>query len=523
MKNDAFFEELAGKILCGKADRENMESVKSVLARRHRLSRIPKNAQLIEWVEKQNFSEKEMEILKKALQTKPVRTGSGVSVIAVMAMGECPGKCIYCPKGEDAPQSYTGVEPATMRARRVKYDPYLQVSSRIRQLEITGHPTEKCEIIIMGGTFLAMPKTWQENFVKKCFDAMNSRFSANLKKAHEINENAKHKCVGLTIETRPDYSREKEIRQMLKLGATRVELGVQTTDDRILKLVNRGHATKETIEATRLLRDSGLKVCYHIMPGLSGLFGKIDIEYEKKIIDELFSNPDFKPDMLKVYPVLVIPGTRLCEIWKKEKYEPMSIAQAREIMMHIKQTVPEWVRIQRMQRDISSKKIVAGPNLTNIRQKVLQDMEKKGIKCRCIRCREVGRSDSLPKNITLMKTEYDASEGKEIFLSFEDRKREILIGYLRLRMPYRPFIPYLRASALVRELHVYGQEVPVGKREENEWQHRGYGKALVDEAEKISKEMGFKKISITSGVGVRQYYRRLGYKLKGFHMVKILK
>lgn len=522
MAKEDFFRDIINHMSSGKDSQRNLELLKSRLSKKHGLGVIPKNAQIIEWVEKQDFSPEIRKKLIKMLQTKPVRTGSGVSVIAVMEMGSCPGKCIYCPRGGNSPQSYTGVEPATMRAMRAGYDPGKQVQNRLRQLEVTGHETDKCELIIMGGTFPSYSKKKQESFVKGCLDALNGRESKDIEQAKTYNETSSHRCVGLTIETRPDYSGKKEIREMLRLGATRIELGIQAVDDRILKKVCRGHGIDDAILATRLLKDSGLKVCYHLMPGLTGLFGKPDIDYEKKMIDDIFSNPGFRPDLLKIYPVLVIPGTGLHSLWKKGKFHPLSLDEAFEIMIHAKKHVPEWIRIQRMQRDISSKKISGGPIMTNIRQHVNAIMEERGVKCKCIRCREVGHADIEPENVKLIKTEYEASGGKEIFLSYEDAKNRILIGYIRLRIPAKPFIKELKNSSLVRELHVYGQEVSIGLKEEDKWQHRGYGKQLLRKAEEISTDSGFGKISVTSGIGAREYYRKLGYALKGFHMVKIL-
>lgn len=517
-----FYVDIIDLILSRRAEKSHIEFIKSSLAKQHGLSKIPKNADISKWAESR-LKKDDMKYLREFLQTKPVRSGSGVSVIAVMALADCPGKCIYCPRGENAPQSYTGVEPATMRARRVKFDPYAQVKNRIWQLELTGHITDKCELIIMGGTFPALRKKFQENFIKRCFDALNEKKGKSLLAAQKINENAKHRCIGITIETRPDYCLERHIIQMLKMGTTRVEIGVQSTDNMILKKVCRGHTVNDVYEATQLLKDFGLKVCYHMMPGLTGISGKIDMASEKSQFDNIFHNSNFKPDLLKIYPTLVIPNTRLHSLWKSGKFKPLSKNQAKSILFHIKDIVPKWVRIQRMQRDISWEKIEAGPDTTNIRQLIQQEMNSVGDICKCIRCREVGHSNIIPEKITVGKMEYSASGGREIFISFEDFDKGILIGYLRLRFPSKTFIKELEGCSLVRELHVYGQETSLGKRENEKWQHRGYGKALLKEAEKISKENGFDKISVTSGVGARAYYRKLGYKLKGFHMIKIIK
>ena len=521
MALENFCQELVKIIIREELKKAELENLKSRLAKKHRLNEIPKNAQIIAWLEKQDYDEDEKELLRRFLQTKPVRSGSGVSVIAVMAMADCPGRCIYCPRGEGSPQSYTGVEPATMRAKRVGFDPFKQVQSRLRQLEVTGHLTDKCELIIMGGTFPALPKAFQEKFVKRCIDALNERKSKSLLASQKLNESAEHRCVGLTIETRPDYCQESHISQMLKLGTTRVELGVQNIDDGILKRISRGHGVSETINATRLLKDSGLKVCYHMMPGLTGIFGKINMGAENKAFDEIFSNENFKPDLLKVYPTLVIPGTVLHKLWKSGKYKPLSQKQAKRIIMHLKSVVPKWIRIQRMQRDISWEKIDAGPDMTNIRQVIQSEMKIAGKLCQCIRCREVGHQMNMkPGGIKLKRTEYEASGGKEIFLSFEDDMNKILIAYLRLRIPEKPFIKELEGCALVRELHVYGSEVPIGERDADKWQHKGYGKLLLKEAESMSRKLGLRKIAVTSGVGVRSYYKKLGYKLIGSYMIK---
>ena len=551
MTKQQFFKEIISKILNNEIKKEKLESWKSKLSKKYNLDKIPKNSEVIEFgkllYQKKFNHQSQMtqnlpthlrcvirldasitneasafQKLKKFLQIKPVRTGSGVSVIAVMAMGDCPGKCIYCPRGENAPQSYTGVEPATMRAKRAGYDPYRQVSDRINQFEITGHTTDKCELIIMGGTFPALPKTFQMNFVKRCFDAFNNKRSRTLKQAMKLNEKARHRCVGLTIETRPDYCKKEHINQMLNLGCTRVELGVQNLNEKILNLVNRGHKSDEVVEATRLLKDSGLKVCYHLMPGLTGLYGKISMKEERKIFDEIFSNLDFRPDLLKIYPTLVMPGTNLYELWKKRAYKPITIGQTTELILYLKKIVPKWVRIQRVQRDISSKKIAAGPILTNLRQMIHEKIKKQNITCSCIRCREVGHQNKRPEKINFKKLCYEASGSKEYFLSYEDSKNNILVGYLRLRIAYKPFRKELKNIALVRELHVYGEEVPLGLREKAKWQHKGYGKKLLEKAEKIAKQNKMKKIAVTSGVGVRNYYRKFDYKLVGTYMTKNL-
>ena len=519
-----YFEELITKILKGEITKEDLIKWKSKLAKKYRLKNIPKNADALLYAEK-HYND-QLKKLREVLQIKPVRTASGVSVVAIMSVGDCPGRCIYCPRGKKAPQSYTGVEPATMRAKRLNYDPFKQVVTRLRQLEITGHPTDKCEVIVMGGTFLYMSRKYQEWFIKRCYDAMNGIESKSLEEAKKINENTKHRCVGLTIETRPDYCRKKHINMMLHYGTTRIELGVQTTDDEILRIVKRGHTVKDTIVATGLAKDSAFKICYHMMPGLTGLYGEIDMKEEKRNLRKILTDPNFRPDLLKIYPTLVIPGTELYDMWKRGEYKPLTLEQAIELILYVKKIVPKWVRIQRVQRDISWKKIAAGPNVTNLRQIVQEIAKKHGIRCRCIRCREVGHRDIKVEDVKMYVTRYNASKGREYFISFEDLKNDVLIGYIRLRLPYRVFRPELKDAALVREIHVYGTEVPIGEtadKQGEKYQHRGYGERLLEKAEEIALNNGYKNLAIISGVGVRNYFRKFDYRLIGPYMMKGLR
>lgn len=501
--------ELLRKIRSGKIKTQGkLEKEKVTVSRKYSLDFVIRNSDIADLT-------KDVRI-KKMLKTKPVRTLSGVANIAVMWLPAskdelCPGSCIYCPSGEASPKSYTGSEPATLRAIRTNYDPHLQVTNRLKQLKAIGHPTDKCELIVMGGTFLAWSKKNQKNFIKRCFDAFNQKESKSLEQAQKLNEKARHRCIGLTIETRADYCSDKDIKWALKLGCTRMEIGVQSTDDKILKMVKRGHTTKENISAIKRLKQAGLKVCVHWMPGLTGL-KKLDMKKEAHLFKQIFSNPDYRPDELKIYPTLVIEGTVLCEMWKKHRYNPLTISQMTKLMLKMKKDVPEYVRIKRIMRDISEKGVVAGPKTTNLRQLVSQNMVKHGIRCNCIRCREVGLSGKRPENIELRKMEYQASRGKEIFLSFEDKKNKILLAFLRLRIDNNKI-------ARVRELHVYGQMTELGKK--GAYQHKGFGKQLLKQAEKISKA-SCKKIQITSGIGAREYYRKLGYSLEGSYMSKRL-
>jgi elongator complex protein 3 len=515
-------EELIDRIKKGEIkNQEDLEKEKVILAKKYGINNIIKNADIIASLDK---NDKNYRKLVCFLQTKPIRTSSGVANIAVMWFPRnskgisCPGECIYCPQGRSidakgvvhfAPQSYTGVEPATMRAIREKFDPFRQVTNRLKQLSIIGHPTDKCELIIMGGTFLCASKKFQEGFVKRCFDALNDNKSKTLEEAQKRNEKAKHRCVGLTIETRADYCKKEHIEQMLRLGCTRVEIGAQSTSDDILKMIKRGHLSQDNKEAIRLLKESGLKVCLHWMPGLTGLYGKVDKEKEIKLFKELFTE-NYRPDELKIYPVLVIHGTELYGMWQKGRYAPLKTEEAIGLLIELKKIVPKYVRVKRIMRDISHREVSAGPSATNMRQIVHERMKENGIRCNCIRCREI-RKYSKGK-AKMNKIGYNASGGKEFFISFDDNNNRLL-AFLRLRIDNSD-------SAKVRELHVYGPMIEIGKT--GAIQHKGYGKKLLKEAENIAKRYGKKKIRVTSGIGVREYYKKLDYKREKFYMTKRL-
>jgi elongator complex protein 3 len=490
--------------------RDELELIKTKISSEF-CEKIPSNEEILACL-----NEKDREKFVKILQKKPYRTVSGVSIIAVMCKPEkCPhGSCVYCPTIEHIPKSYSKEEPAVMRGLAYGYDPYKQVRRRIEQLGSIGHPVSKIELIIMGGTFTSRPIRYQENFVKSCFDAMNGFVSKNLLEAHKFNENAAHRCVGLTIETRPDYAKKKEINNMINFGATRLEIGVQTLDDEIYKIVRRGHTVEDVVEATQLAKDSGLKVCYHIMPNLPGS----DPEKDLKIFKMLFEDERFRPDMLKIYPTLVVEGSELVDWYMDGKYKPYSDTQLINLLVKMKAVVPEWVRIMRLQRDVPAKYIIAGCKFTNLREIVQKQMAKKGLECRCIRCREIGHKKSAKGRIKLKKTEYEASGGKEIFIQYV--KGDALLGLLRLRFPFEPFRNELKNSGIVRELRVFGPSVPVGQKMSKAIQHKGLGKKLLEKVEEICVDQGFSKIAVNSGVGVREYYRKLGYDLEGMYMIK---
>ena len=491
--------------------------------------------------------------LRARLLKSPTRTLSGVSPVALMPPpAPCGGHCIYCPKGENAPQSYTGYEPTTMRAIQNGYSAKKQIAARLSQYASQGHIADKCHLIIMGGTFLYGEDKGRHSFMKEAFDALNGKKSPSLSAAIDANEHALHRAIGVTYETRPDYSLEYHADEMLAMGGTQVEMGVQALSDSVYRKVRRGHTVEDVAHATAILKNSGFKLCYHMMPGLFSTRQQ-DVGYFRA----LFSDSRFQPDMLKIYPALVITGTGLHALWKSGKFAPYDTEDAAETIAQATRYIPPYVRIPRIQRDIPSPIVSAGVKNSNLRQIVDEKLRERGEKCRCIRCREIGSSErkggaAEKLDLALERIDYAASGGKEIFLSFEDKKQDLLAGFLRLRIPnesHRREIdaaapspksyswqklpvaerkphPILRGepdilSSLVRELHVYGQEAAVGEESASKMQHKGLGKKLLAEAEQITKrEFGIPKISVLSGPGARGYYKKLGYSLCGAYMQK---
>ena len=430
----------------------------------------------------------------------------------------CPGNCVYCPSSAYAPKSYTAESPAVLRGRKCNFDARKQVEYRLNTLAEMGHALDKIELIIMGGTFLAYPLDYQYQFIKDCYDGLNGVSSADMKEAQKLNETAEHRCVGLCIETRPDFCQDEEIKRMLEFGTTRVELGVQTLDDEIHRLTKRGHGVAEVISATKLLRDYGFKVYYHWMPGLPGSTPEHDMELSRKLFDDEY----YRPDGLKLYPTLVVTGSELENWYHDNRYQPYEDEQMIDLLANIKSLLPKYVRVPRLMRDIPSKFIIAGCSDLALRETVKRRMRELNLRCQCARCREYGhrlRDGWLVGEPRLTRLDYDASQGKEIFLSYED-ENETLFGLLRLRVS-----PELHNDneALVRELHIFGAEVPLGEKKEQAAQHQGLGKELLLEAERITaEEFHVRKLAILSGVGVRDYYRLLGYHLEGNYMAKQL-
>ena len=518
------------------SSKEELQKIKRRLCRRYHLPRFPSDVEILSYA-----SEKEKRIVTTVLRKKPTRTLSGVAIVAVMAKPmECPGQCVFCPTHiPTAPKSYVGEEPATLRARQNEYDAYLQVTNRLQQLQEMGHSTDKVEIIVMGGTFLSAPEDYQRSFMKRCFDALNGRDASNLGEAIKWAEASPARPVGITIETRPDYCSSKHVDMMLSYGATRIELGVQTIYDDVYEHTQRGHTISDVITATHVAREAGLKICDHIMPGLGNFTEKSksltsNLEQDLQIFKDLFERPEFRPDMLKIYPCLVLRGSELFEIWRNGGYTPYTTEQVVDLLAEAMPYIPRYVRIQRMQRDIPRGLIVAGPNAGNLTQLVFSRAEEKGYPINTIRYREAGykqraRLSSRPslsiEELDLRVDEYSASNGTEIFLAFEETELDMLVGYLRLRIPsnkaHRPEIRE-HDAALLRELHVFGLVAGLGERSHGAWQHRGLGEHLLVAAEERARDWGCRRIVCTSGIGVRQYYRRHGYASEGPYVVKLL-
>jgi elongator complex protein 3 len=457
------------------------------------------------------------------VRRKPSRSLSGVAVVAVMtAPARCPhGRCTYCPGGVDlgSPQSYTGEEPSALRGAQFHWDSERIARHRIETLEAIGHPTSKVEVIVMGGTFPARPRSYQEGVLKGIYDGLNGARAAGLAEAIVRNETAAQRVVGLTVETRPDWCDERVLPFLLDAGVTRVEIGVECLDDVVLAAVGRAHDAGDVTRATRAARSRGLKVCYHLMLGLPGMSPAKDLEGFRRLWDD----PNLRPDLLKIYPTLVLPGTPLFHDWKEGRYAPYDTPTAVALLADMKRTVPPWVRIQRIQRDIPSRLIADGVRASNLRQLALRRLEASGGRCRCLRCREAGRRASPPAaSFALHRTEYDAAGGRECFFAWEEEATDTVAGFLRLRLP-GPDVAGL-AEPVIRELRVVGSEVAVGRppSRPSDYQHRGFGRALLREAEQLATDRGFCGVYVTSAVGTREYYRAQGYEPRGPYLRKPL-
>jgi elongator complex protein 3 len=528
MSNDGYREIIYRLLEIPNPTKKDLDKLKMKIAGKYNLNKVPSNAEII-----QHLTAKERVKLIPVLRRKVVRTISGVTVVAVMTKpSPCPQEepCAYCPGGVTfgVPQSYTGQEPAALRGAQNEYSAYDQVRTRIEQLEAIGHKVDKVELIIMGGTFPSTPQEYQEDFVKQCLDAITETKSSSLNEAKKTAETSRIRNVGITVETRPDWAKMEQVNNMLSMGVTRVELGVQNIYNDIYERVNRGHRVQDVIDATKVMKDAGLKVVYHLMPGLPGS----SFERDLKGFKEIFSNPNFKPDMIKIYPCLVIKGTKVYDWWKQGDYHPYTTEEAALVIAEMKKFVPPWVRIMRVQRDIPANLIEAGVKLSNLRQIALEKLGSEGGRCHCIRCREAGHRwlrDGFrvdPEKIRIKTITEEASDGRELFISAEDPGNDVLVGFVRVRIPSEKATRQEIASdktAIVRELRIYGPLVPVGKQLVGAWQHKGYGGVLLSEAERVSTEdYDRNKIVVISALGTKQYYKLFGYCHDGPYVSKQL-
>jgi len=454
------------------------------------------------------------------IRLKPTRTLSGVTTVTVLTKPyPCPGKCIFCPTDVRMPKSYLPDEPGAMRALQHEFDPYDQVEARIQALYAVGHPTEKIELLILGGTWSAYPKDYQEWFVRRCFDAMNRGVSASLAEAQARNETAEHRSVGLVVETRPDHVRPRELAWMRQLGVTKVQMGAQSLDDHILEINKRGHTLEETRRAVALLRAGGFKIVLHWMPNLLGATPSSDREDFTRLWDGL------APDEIKIYPTQLLENAELYAYWQRGEYTPYTMEELIDLIAEVKTTIPRYCRVNRVVRDIPSTNVVAGNKRTSLRQDIQRAMKRRGQRCQCVRCREVRGHKVEEESLTLEDIVYPADCAEEHFLSFvtpEDR----LAGFLRLSLP-TPEAPEtelsdLAGAAIIREVHVYGQSLRVGQERRGAAQHIGLGTNLLERGEGIARERGFRRLAVISAVGTRRYYLDRGYERRELYLVKKL-
>lgn len=458
--------------------------------------------------------------LDQLLTTRRIRTESGVTPFAVMTKPfYCPGQCTFCPLELGMPKSYLSDEPAAARARQLKFDPAAQISSRLTQLVATGHDTDKIELIVIGGTFGNYPAEYKREFFKAMIDTVNGVVSPTLEEVQIYNESAPRRIVGISVETRPDWIDEEEVKLFRELGVTKVQVGVQAFDEQILKRIKRGHSLEAVAESTRLLKDAGIKVCYHYMPNLPGSSPEKDLEMARL----MYEDERFKPDFVKIYPAQVIEGTELYREWQRGEYQSYSDELLKQVLKDIKKLTPPFVRIDRLVRDISKKWVSAGTKATNMRQLIHEEMRSEGWTCRCIRCREA-RGLPVPKSVKLVNLPILTLGGHEHLLTFEDHDH--LYSLLRLRLPdlsSAALFPELEGAAIIREVHTYGTTVPVGRAGEGgKSQHQGLGRSLIKSAEQITAKAGYDKIAVIASIGTRGYYRKLGYERIGWYMLKSL-
>lgn len=506
--------------------------------------------------------------LETMLVKRAVRTLSGVAPVHVMSapLG-CPANCLYCPNEPGMPKSYLSNQPGSMRAILNDFDPYKQVTMRLRALYENGHHPEKIEIIENGGTWTALPRRYRVWFMTRCYQAANDfvpgdmptrdfippknshlvvlnrlqqqpdhllRESLRLQdddeadllpalfEAQRVNETAKYRIIGVTVETRPDWLPPEEIVHLRNIGCTKLEIGVQSIDDVVLKWNNRGHDAAAVRLATQNLRDAGFKVAYHMMPGMFRATAEGDV----KMFETLFNDPSYKPDFLKVYPCVVVKEAPLYKLWERGEFVPYDAETLMDTLVRIKQTFPRYCRVARLVRDIPSESISGGNKITNLREVVQREVRKRGIKCQCIRCREI-MGEARAEELELRDFVYETLGGEEHFLSFDSVGDDRLYAFLRLRLPettnetVASCFPELNGAALIREVHTYGKLARLSAdTSDTKAQHHGLGRQLMQRAEEIARAAGYKKIAVISGVGTREYYRKLGYTLEGTYMLK---
>ncbi|HKZ85585.1 MAG TPA: tRNA uridine(34) 5-carboxymethylaminomethyl modification radical SAM/GNAT enzyme Elp3 [Anaerolineae bacterium] len=453
------------------------------------------------------------------LQMKPTRTISGVAPVTVLTKPyPCPGKCIFCPTDVRMPKSYLPDEPGAMRAEQHGFDPYAQTKSRIDTFDGNGHATDKIELLVLGGTWSSYRRDYQEWFVRRCLDAMNGCDSSSLAEAQALNETARHRNVGLVIETRPDHVTPEEIRWLRRLGVTKVQMGAQSLDDRILELNKRGHTVEDTRQAMTLLRAAGFKVVLHWMPNLLGATPGGDlVDFQR-----LWDDEALRPDEIKIYPCSLLANAELYEYWLRGEYHPYADETLIDLIAACKLRVPRYCRINRVYRDIPAPNIVAGSTLSNMREIVRRAMQARGEHCECIRCREVRGRRIEDSALHFEDLDYTTRAGEEHFLAFNTPTGK-LAGYARLSLPQEDIdlgIDEIRGAALIREVHVYGPALAIGDAMEGRAQHRGLGTQLLAEAERIAAGRGCRRMAVIAALGTREYYAKRGYVLDGTYMVK---
>ena len=461
----------------------------------------------------------------RRLQRKPIRTLSGVAPVTVLTKPfPCPGQCIFCPTREGMPKSYLPDEPGAMRAEAHDFDPYAQTASRIQAFEAIGHSTDKVELLILGGTWSYYPHDYQQWFIRRCLEAMNGEESDSLPEAQRLNETAPHRNVGLVIETRPDTITPEEVRRLRWLGVTKVQLGIQSLDDAILERNRRGHTVEHTRQAMRLLRSAGFKIALHWMPNLLGATPESDFQDFRRLWDD----PALRPDELKIYPCLLLPGTELHTYWQRGLYRPYDEEVLIDLLVRCKAIIPPYCRVNRLMRDFPAPNIVEGSTKSNLRQIVQRRMRERGLACRCIRCREVREEKVDPQTLRLETIVYDTDVSEEHFLSYVtpvgkplDGPRVRLAGFLRLSLPRRGAetpIEEIRGCAMIREVHVYGPALEIAAASEGEAQHLGLGSRLIEEAKRVARQRGFHRLAVIAAVGTREYYRKRGFELGELYM-----